>query len=211
MRKINFLDNIDAFLQNKKNSEIQMLRFCIFVVVSFVIYSLFWSLADEFYEEIKISNELKTQNLNQILNSNLNNQELTIATLNDQIKNLKKALQEAKDINKYFDERFLNLSNLTKVDKFKADFLDSLSKFAKENDVKILQILNSSQDSKKFELNEILSAIIQCQGNFINTLKFINKIEASILLTDVSQISILPHLNELNSTIKIDVFGVKYQ
>ena len=56
MKQIDVLAKIDEFLEDKKDSEVAMLKICVFAVTAFLIYTFAYPAANEFYESEKARN-----------------------------------------------------------------------------------------------------------------------------------------------------------
>ena len=90
------------------------------------------------------------------------------------------------------------------------NFLDNLTLLAIDNDIKIIKIQNNIKNKTGYELNEVIQIDIEFNSNFKNIVKYINKIEESVLLVDIRDITLLVDQNELKAMIKILIYGVKY-
>ena len=90
------------------------------------------------------------------------------------------------------------------------NFLDNLTLLAIDNDIKIIKIQNNIKNKTSYELNEVIQIDIEFNSNFKNIVKYINKIEESVLLVDIRDITLLVDQNELKAMIKILIYGVKY-
>jgi hypothetical protein len=201
------LNQIDKYLDNKKTSDVYLLRICLFLIVSFLVYNFIYTTTKQKFDEvknkqidIKMNLEQSDQKL-QILIANKNEQELS---------NLKEKLKLLKEHNDFLETKFNQLNALVFDEKKWTNFLDNLTLLAIDNDIKIIKIQNNIKNKTSYELNEVIQIDIEFNSNFKNIVKYINKIEESVLLVDIRDITLLVDQNELKAMIKILIYGVKY-
>jgi hypothetical protein len=175
--------------------------------VSFLVYNFIYTTTKQKFDEvknkqidIKMNLEQSDQKL-QILIANKNEQELS---------NLKEKLKLLKEHNDFLETKFNQLNALVFDEKKWTNFLDNLTLLAIDNDIKIIKIQNNIKNKTSYELNEVIQIDIEFNSNFKNIVKYINKIEESVLLVDIRDITLLVDQNELKAMIKILIYGVKY-
>ena len=175
--------------------------------MSFLVYNFIYTTTKQKFDEvknkqidIKMNLEQSDQKL-QILIANKNEQELS---------NLKEKLKLLKEHNDFLETKFNQLNALVFDEKKWTNFLDNLTLLAIDNDIKIIKIQNNIKNKTSYELNEVIQIDIEFNSNFKNIVKYINKIEESVLLVDIRDITLLVDQNELKAMIKILIYGVKY-
>lgn len=88
-------------------------------------------------------------------------------------------------------------------------YLDSVSKFARAYNVKLLLFGNTlTTDNSSF--GHVLDISISAEGPFKNTLKFINALEQSHLVVDLHDINMSSD-TKLKSDLNISVWGIVRQ
>ncbi|MDB2562171.1 type 4a pilus biogenesis protein PilO [Sulfurimonas sp.] len=94
------------------------------------------------------------------------------------------------------------------TNKHGGEYLHSISKNAKLNNIKILHLYNKYADSKS-TFGHILDISIQFTGKYKNTVNFINTLEQSDLVVDLHSLNIASQ-NQLHSDLNISVWGITY-
>ncbi len=106
------------------------------------------------------------------------------------------------------DQSFKKLSEVLFNRANWAKFLNSITKKAHENVVKIINLENHYVNDKK-SFGHVLEVSIECKGKFQNIMGFLNDLEQNKLVTDVysTNIRMLPN-GALISDLNISVWGV---
>ncbi len=199
MKQIDVLAKIDEFLEDKKDSEVTMLKICVFAVTAFLIYTFAYPAANEFYESEKARNIYLNQNLDRSLRDKKILADSSDTNLND----LKEKLAETKKINGYFGIKFNELKIQTAENANLIVFLNDLTKLAQKNNVKIVKILSKIDDTIESGLDKFLEINLEFNANFADTIRYINDIEISSFTPNVEKISLIPLENDLQGELKI--------
>lgn len=131
-----------------------------------------------------------------------------INALQMQNSNLKKQFVKIKKTSDYIDYKISQLSPLIYNEAAWGSFLDSISDIAKHNHIHINKLLNKYTDSKS-DFGHVLDIELAFDGNFQNTLQFINALEKTPLVVDIHNMEITAD-ERLNTTLKIAVWGISY-
>ena len=199
MKPIDVLAKIDEFLEDKKNSEVTMLKICVFAVTAFLIYTFAYPAANKFYESEKARNIY----LNQNLDRSLQDEKILADSSDTNLNDLKEKLAETKKINGYFGIKFNELKTQTAENGNIIVFLNDLTKLAQKNNVKIVKILNKIDDTIESGLNKFLEINLEFKANFADTIRYLNDIEISSFTPNVEKISLIPLENDLQGELKI--------
>jgi hypothetical protein len=131
-----------------------------------------------------------------------------IKALEREIAKLKIRFRDTKELNEYFDYQIQTLSEMLFNEQNWAKFLDSIAGIAKRNHVHIHTITNQFVKNDK-SFGHVLEIGITCQGKYKNIMAFLNRIEESDLVVDVSHIS-MESGKEINASMKVSVWGINY-
>ncbi len=211
-----FLESLDNAFKDKGENEKWMMIGMIVLVIGYLAYSLFLPYA----EEEKNRSESSRKTLQKSIAKH--KQYISSITVNGDrnfyvnkyakdISNLEKnILQSNADIN-FITSQLDELSPLLFNKKSWSKFLNSLTNQAKEQGVEIKYIENDYVDNNG-SFGHILEIGIGCEGEYKNIVKFINKIEKNILVTDVYANSIYmdENLTKTFSDINVSVWGINH-
>jgi len=209
-----FLESLDNAFKDKSENEKWMMIGLIVMVIGYLSYSFFLPYA----EEKKNTSENKKRVLQKsiaehkqyISSITVNgNRDFYVNKYTTDISNLEKnMLQSNADIN-FISSQLEELSPLLFNKKSWSKFLNSLTIEAKEQGVEIKYLENEYVDNNG-SFGHILEIGVGCEGEYKNIVKFINKIEKNILVTDVYANSIYMDENASMtfSDINISVWGI---
>lgn len=111
--------------------------------------------------------------------------------------------------NSYIKDQLEQISSLYYDEKAWGGYLDSISKYARAYNVKLLQFGNTlTMDNSAF--GHVLDINIKAEGPYKNTLKFINALEQSYLVVDLHDINMTAD-KKLTSDLNISVWGIVRQ
>lgn len=213
---INLLNSLDDFFGAKSDNEKWMLIGMVFVVIGYLSYSLFLPYAEDKYNE---SVRKKSSLEKSILASKQYLQSITVSGDRDfyikkydkDIVNLKKSITTVHDKITFISTSLEELSPLMFNKESWSNFLNSITKQAKAQKVKIDYIENSYVDNKG-SFGHVLQIAVGCNGSYKNIVKFLNRLEKNVLVTDIYGSSI--YLNSDNtrvvSDINISVWGINH-
>ncbi|MEA1956418.1 MAG: hypothetical protein U9N02_08000 [Campylobacterota bacterium] len=203
-----FLQNIDESFKDKGQKDIYMTYLMIFGLIFTFSYLLFWDKAEDDY--LKINQEII--NIKAKLNADKNyliiNPKAKINKLEKDIivANVQKLVHE--ENNRYIKTKIETISSLIYDEIAWGKYLHSISKKAKQYNIKIIKITNSYNLNKK-AFGHILDITINSSANYKNTLKFINSLEQSNLVVDIHDLNITTQ-EEIETSLNISVWGIAY-
>jgi hypothetical protein len=204
----NHLHNIDAAFENKSQKDIYMTYIMIFASIFAFSYLLFWESSEIAFKKITdqvIAIDVKIKNDKLFLQQN---PESKITLLEQEIKKAESDLLAYKDYNLYIKSKIEAISYLIYDEKTWGEYLHSISKFALQYNIKILNFTN------KLALNNasfghVLDITISSTGEFKNTLNFMNSLEQSELVVDMHNLSLKAE-ETLQGDLNISVWGIRY-
>ena len=212
----NFLESLDNAFKDKGENEKWMMIGMIVLVIGYLSYSLFLPYA----EEQKIASENKKRALQKSIAEHKQyissitvggDRDFYVHKYTTDVSNFEKnTLQINADID-FISSQLDELSPLLFNKKSWSKFLNSLTLEAKEQGVEIKYLENEYVDNNG-SFGHILEIGVGCEGEYKNIVKFINKIEKNVLVTDVYANSI--YMENNNSTtfsdINISVWGINH-
>ena len=220
MKKDNIFTKIDNYFDNKKPSEVSVMLLASLILSGVVIYYAITPYAQEYHDNAMSENSSVTTNLNEVnnkldslsLNNDRNNdRNFKINQEKNDIGQLQIKLADTQKMNQYFDDKLKELSYLIFSEQSWADFLDNLALLANKNNVKITKISNTFKEPSAEKIEQMLDINISVDGGFKDIVGYINAIEESKLVVDVSNIDINSTNGKLNGNLGVYVWGMKYQ
>ena len=220
MRNDNIFTKIDNYFDNKKPSEVSVMLLASLILSGVVIYYAITPYAQEYHDNAMSENSSVTTKLNEVngkldslsLNNDRNSdRNFKINQEKNDIGQLQIKLANTQKMNQYFDDKLKELSYLIFSEQSWADFLDNLALLANENNVKITKISNTFKEPSAEKIEQMLDINISVDGGFKDIVGYINAIEESKLVVDVSNIDINSTNGKLNGNLGVYVWGMKYQ
>ncbi|MBN2836359.1 MAG: type 4a pilus biogenesis protein PilO [Candidatus Delongbacteria bacterium] len=203
-----YLHQIDSNFKDKSQKDIYMTYIMIFAAIFAFSYLLFWEASEKNFEEINEKIEIietKIQNDKMYL---LVNTEKKIEMLLADIKKEEEKMLSVRDNNAYIKSKIETISSLIYDERAWGEYLHSISTNAKKHNINITNLTNRYALGNK-SFGHILDISIKGDGNFADTLKFINSLEESDLVVDLHDLNISAQ-DKLNTSIKISVWGITY-
>jgi len=208
--------SLDNFFKEKSENEKWMIILMIVSVIGYMAYSLFLP-----YAEDKLNNSTKKRNsLQKSIRENKQYiQSITVGGDRDyyikkydkDIITLEKNIQKANDNINFISSRLEELSPLLFNKKSWSKFLNSITKQAKKQSVKIEYINNNYVDNNG-SFGHVLEIAVGCKGEYKNIAKFMNQLEKNVLVTDIYGSSIYMDKNKSTTItdINISVWGINH-
>ena len=203
-----YLHSIDSAFKEKTKKDIQMIYVMIFGGIFAFAYLLFWdSSVDEFTKKseeiVAVQSKINVDKM--YLQSN---PEAKITQLDRAIKNANMKLSTHKDNNNYIKTKIETISSLIYDERSWGEYLHSISINAQTYDMKILNFTNTyALNNTSF--GHVLDITLSAEGNYKDTLKFINSLEQSELVVDIHSLGISSN-GILNTDLNISVWGITY-
>jgi len=208
--------SLDNFFKEKSENEKWMIILMIVSVIGYMAYSLFLP-----YAEDKLNNSTKKRNsLQKSIRENKQYiQSITVGGDRDyyikkydkDIITLEKNIQKANENINFISSKLEELSPLLFNKKSWSKFLNSITKQAKKQSVKIEYINNNYVDNNG-SFGHVLEIAVGCKGEYKNIAKFMNQLEKNVLVTDIYGSSIYMDKNKsiTITDINISVWGINH-
>lgn len=203
-----YLQKIDASFKEKSKKDVYMTYTMIFALIFAFSYLLFWDSAEAEFKTKRaqvVGIESKIAADRQYLQLNPPSK---IASIENEIKAANNEMLAYKDNNQYIKTKIEEISFLVYDEQTWGEYLHSISKYAIKHEMKILEF-NNKFAQKEESFGHVLDIKVNSDGNFKNTLKFINSLEQSDLVVDLHGLDIQAKEN-LNSDLNISVWGITY-
>lgn len=208
------LEKIDLFFQGKKTSETYLIFMMMFSLIGFLFYSFLFPITDKALSQTlrntkEIEKKLREENVYLESISSESDATFFIKKMNSEIQNSKLRLEKTLYINTYIDNKLKDLSYLLFNEKNWADFLYSITDYAQKYSVNIKVIDNKINEPNMQKIEQILILKVYFSGSFTNIMKFMNAIEESELVVDISEFNWSGKKN-IEGQFTISVWGMKY-
>lgn len=209
--KINYEDylhKIDLVLKGKTQKELYMTYIMVVLGIFAFAYVLFWDSSFESFETTrnnveKLENKIATEK--KFLQQNPASK---ITQLDKEVQSINQEVTQIKDRNAYIKSKIETISSLIYDERSWGEYLDSISTNAQKYHVKLLNLTNEYAKNES-SFGHILDISVNSEGNFQNTLKFINSLEQSDLVVDIHNFKIDTN-DSLESDLNISVWGITY-
>ena len=203
-----YLQKIDSSFKEKSQKDIYLIYIMTFALIFAFSYILFWDTSEADFKAKRtqvLAIKSNIMNDNRYLKTN---SKAKITQIEKEIKKSNEQMLIYKDNNQYIKNKIEDISSLIYNDKTWGEYLYSISKNAKKNNVKILN-LNNKYIKNNNSFGHILDISITTSATFKNTINFINSLEQSELVVDIHDLSIKAN-KKLHSDINISVWGIVY-
>jgi hypothetical protein len=202
-------NKIDDYIFENRSSE-NMMYMLIAVVIGFLVYQFIFLETDK---SLKLTqNKHKSMKTKVMQNQSYLsiNSEANLQSIKDSIVAKNRELDDANYKISYVDNTLTELSYLLFDNQSWANFVDNISEIAKKYKVDIREISNRFYKPTFQKISHVVEIDVESKASFSNTIKFLNEIEESKLVIDVSELNITKPDDKLMSRIKIAVWGMKY-
>jgi Tfp pilus assembly protein PilO len=210
---MSIFDRLDNYYSSRKPSEVWLMVVLVAVLIGYLLYTLLSPMAFS-YEE-------RQESINSELKDKISSHEsfLRTITVNGDrdyyIKDLnKKIAQKTIELNNYrakltkLSQAMNDLSDILYTKDNWSKFLHNIASKAKDNDLKIYNINNKVLDQNA-TFGKVLDINIKCQGEYGKVLSFMNDLENTKLVTNITSVSLSATKSEPIADINMSVWGVK--
>ncbi len=208
--KQGLFDQIDAFFNSKKPSEVSLVLMVVALVIGYLVYQYIFLITDRNIRQTQNSIVKVKQRVNQDKSYLRVNTPAKLSAMRKEVARKKIAYDDTIYKMSYVDNTLTELSYLLFDDRSWAGFVDDISFLAKKYGVDITEIGNKFFDPTYQKITHVVEVDVKANGGFKNTVKFLNAIEESKLVIDVNDINISRSDENLQSIFKIAVWGMKY-
>jgi len=213
---VDLLNNLDNFFEDKSENEKWMLIVVVFGVILYFSYAFFFDDAESQYNDSVATKERLQGSISKhkgYLNSITQNgdRNFLVKKYDSEIVGLKKNIDATHDNITFISSNLDELSPLMFNKESWSKFLNSITKQAKEEHIAIDYIENQYVESKG-SFGHILQISIGCNGSYKSIVKFLNRLEKNVLVTDIyeSSISLNKKQTKVRADIKISVWGINH-
>jgi hypothetical protein len=204
----NYLYKMDNAFAEKDEKEVLMIYAMIFAGLFALSYFLFWDSAEKDFNAAHSKVTKMQTNINTD-NSYLSaNPESKIAAIENQTENTKIQFADTQENNEYIKFSIEKISELYYDAQTWGEYINSISRHAKAENVHLLELSNSFTDQKE-AFGHVLDITIKANGEYKNLLKFINRLEQSFLVVDLHKFAFTTE-EKLAVELKISVWGITY-
>lgn len=202
----NYLYSLDQTLSLKSERDKVIIFMMIFASLFAFSYLLLWESSEASF---KISHEKAIK-----MESDLSNDKAyleanpveKIAQIEQETAAIQMQEQHYIQYNNYIKDQLEQVSSLYYDEKAWGGYLDSVSKYARAYNIKLLKFGNTlTMDNRSF--GHVLDISIKADGPYKNTLKFINALEQSYLVVDLHDMNLVAD-KKLTSDLNISVWGI---
>lgn len=204
-----YLYAMDQSLSQKSDRDKMMLYVMIFASLFSISYFFLWESSEASFkvsheQAVQIENDLNADK--QYLSSNPPER---IAQIEQETAAIEKQHGLYVQYNAYIKEQLDQISSLYYDEKVWGAYLDSVSRYARQYNVRLPRYGNTLQtDSSAF--GHVLDIAISSEGPYKNTLKFINALEQSFLVVDLHDFNMSAE-EKFKGDLNISVWGIVRQ
>ncbi|WP_267524386.1 hypothetical protein [Campylobacter sp. MG1] len=237
MKQVSIFDKIDNYYEKQPNTNaFYMTILLVAVLIGYLIYDYTYESTQENLEESRVKLQEVTNRLNEVDGF------IETHRINDTIKKLTLKLQDTEknrdsviDDNNYFDNKLREASKLLYNQKNWSEFMAKINDLSKTYKVNLYDVKSSINDLNTQNVEEVFNVVFNLDGKFQDILHFVNKLEQSVDVVDVSYLSIYKdgenkdennsynnnssnqkqetnpiNKNSIKADIKISIWGIKY-
>ena len=210
---MSFVDKLDNYYNSRKPSEVWLMVILFSVLVGYLIYTLVSPISSAYREQQESTN----RNLKMKISSG--NSFLKNITVNGDrdymVKKLdKKIVEKRRDLNDYraklrkLDGAMKKLNGVLYTKGNWSKFLHNIATKAKDSNLKVFSITNTVLDQNG-TFAKVLDIDIKCQGKYGEILSFMNDLEQTKLVANVTRVKLTATDSEPKADIKLSVWGIK--
>ena len=227
---MNFIDKLDNFYNSRKPNEVWLMVILVSALVGYLLYTLLSPMASD-YRRTQESINSKLNSKIQADNSYL--RKITVnGDRNFKIKQLDKQIAQKRVSLDGYRAKLRKLSiAMQKINGVLytkdnwSKFLHNIASKAKDNKLKLDSITNVVLDTKNKKSKKsdkpadtaktnsnfarVLDIDIKCQGKYGNILAFMNDLEQTKLVANVSKVKLTATEGDPKADIKLSVWGIK--
>ena len=204
-----YLHKIDQAFKEKSKKDKQMIYVMVVFGIFAFAYLLFWDSSFEDFEKTRNDVQSLQKKINQDRQYLQRNPEAVITRLNLEIKHLNQQVEMLRKSNSYIKTKIETISALIYDERKWGEYLDSITTNAQKYRMKIKSFTNRYASNKN-AFGHVLDIEVSANGNYQNTLKFINSLEQSDLVVDLHDFNIESAKRGLDSDLNISVWGITY-
>ncbi len=210
---MSILDKLDNYYNSRKKNEVWLMIVLIAALVGYLLYSVLEPVSTAYRKEQENKNQdLKTkiESARTYLNSITINgdRNYTIKQLNRKIVKKRMAMNELREKLTKLDGSIKKFASLLYTKDNWSKFLHTIAIDAKNNDLKVHSITNQYYDQNS-SFGKILDVEIKVQGEYNKILNFMNQIEQTELVANISKVSLEATDDKPRADLNLTVWGIK--
>lgn len=232
---VNYLDKIDDYFSLKPNNVFYACAVLLFVAVFYLVYDYTYEDSEVYVNEIveKTNEMTKTIESLQAFIDN-NNSRAAVPNMQKRLQDLRKEEKTINDDTAFFDNKLKEISPLLFNQKNWSKFITKINSQAMKNNLIIGDIQSRLNDAHSRKVEEIFNISFSIKGKFQDILRFINSLEESEDIVDITSIKMYSNKKYLNlennqnnnqnnnsnnveeddgsikTELKISIWGIKY-
>lgn len=213
---VNMLNGLDNYFEEKSDNEKWMMIAMLTIVIGYLAYTFFYPFAENKYNMAQSKNQSLQKSITtnrEYLQSISRNgdQDYQVKKYKKDINNLNETIDKKNDDITFISSKLEELSPLLFNKESWSKFLNSVTKEAKSQSVTINYIENNYVTNDG-SFGHVLQISVGCSGPYKNITKFVNKLEKSVLVTDVygSHFYLDNNNTTVSADINISVWGVNH-
>lgn len=210
---MSLFDKLDNYYHSRKPSEVWMMVALIAVLIGYLLYTLLEPISTNYREtQEDINQDLRTkiENANSYIRSVTVNgdKNFHINDLNRKIVKKRMAMNQLRAKMAKLDGSLKEFKSLLYTKDNWSKFLHNITLDAKKSDLKLYSISNHRYDQNE-TFGKVLDVHIKTQGEFNKLLAFMNSIEQTELVSNISAVSMESTQNQPIADINLSVWGIK--
>ena len=235
---MSFVDKLDNYYNSRKPNEVWLMVILFSLLVGYLIYTLLSPISSGYREQQEsINRDLKTKisSDNSFLKSITVNgdRDYMIKKLNKEIVEKRRDLNDYRAKLRKLDGAMKNLNGVLYTKDNWSKFLHNIASKAKDNNLKVFSITNIILDQNRTKKPEktkaktiktaktvstsktnnnfakVLDIEIKCQGKYGEILSFMNDLEQTKLVANITQVKLTATNSDPKADIKLSVWGIK--
>jgi len=207
------LDKLDSYYKGRKSSEVWLMVILISVLIGYLLYTVLVPYAENYRKnQENINRDLTTkiesaQSFIRSITVNGDRDYLvkkfnrTIIKKRVELNNYRAKLNKINGAMHKLSSVLYNKDNWSK-------YLHNIALKANDNRVKIYEMTNQSLEHNS-TFGKVLNLYIKCEGKYSNLLSFMNDLEKTKLVSNISSVKLSATPNEPIADINISVWGIK--
>ncbi len=208
--KKSFFKEIDNAILQRSPSEQKIIYLMVGLVIAYVVYQFVLPYTTQEREEsytkmINMQNEVNAKKIYLRRNT-----QARLRQMKADIQKKEEKYEEVLYKISYVDNTLSELSYLLFNNQNWAKFVDNIAYLAKDKGLEIKKISNKFYKPTFQKVSQVVTLEIDTLSNYTSMMKFLNKLEETKLVVDVSDINITKPKSKLKSFFKISVWGMEY-
>ncbi len=210
---MNTLDSLDNYYNGRKSSEAWMMVILFAALVGYLLHIVVYPMAESYKKQELSKNKKLNKNIasaqrylrsitvNGDKDYKVKQKDKIIVQKKMELNTLREKLTKIKGAVTKLSTIVYNKDNWSK-------FLDDIALQAKNNDLKVFNISNKMYDQNE-TFGKVLDVQIRCQGEYNKILAFINDLETTDMVANVSNAKIEVAPNNPIADINLSVWGIR--